>query len=112
MNQVDFVGFALTEAQCEAIVWLRRHNGDGLFDRDGVLLAAGERAPFTRSTWNALASAGFVEFYNPAGKGRGRMRLTAKADKVPDVSQRVLDVRQACMCPHPMDDGFETEVQP
>jgi hypothetical protein len=109
MNRIDFVGFAPTDAQREAITWLRRHNGDGLFDRDGVLLAAGERAPFMRSTWNALAELGLVEFYNPTGKGRGRLRLTAKACDVPDVGQRVLDARQACMSPHPMDDGYGDE---
>ncbi|XUM19816.1 hypothetical protein ACRAVF_19315 [Bradyrhizobium oligotrophicum S58] len=53
----------LTEAQRAALRWLKAHNGDGVFDRDGVLLAAGERAPVMRSTWNALAEAGFVEFY-------------------------------------------------
>ncbi|WP_342711528.1 hypothetical protein AAFG13_06710 [Bradyrhizobium sp. B124] len=66
----------LTHAQREALRWLSEHNGDGCFDRNGVLLAAGELAPFMRSTWNALAAVGLVEFYNPAGKGRGRVRLT------------------------------------
>lgn len=67
----------LTKAQREALDWLRKHNGDGLFDRNGVVLAAGESAPVMRGTWNALRDAGLVEFYNPAGKGRGRLRLVA-----------------------------------
>ncbi|KRR21889.1 hypothetical protein [Bradyrhizobium retamae] len=66
----------LTQSQRDALKWLSEHNGDGVFDRNGVLLAAGELAPFVRSTWNALAALGLVQFYNPAGKGRGRLRLT------------------------------------
>lgn len=66
----------LTNSQRDALKWLAEHNGDGLFDNDGVLLAAGELAPFMRSTWNALGALGLVEFYSPAGKGRGRLRLT------------------------------------
>lgn len=53
----------LTEAQRAALRWLREHNGDGLFDKCGVLVAAGERAPVMRSTWNLLRDARFVEFY-------------------------------------------------
>ncbi|MBX9875008.1 MAG: hypothetical protein K2X84_09135, partial [Beijerinckiaceae bacterium] len=62
--------------------WLRKHGGDGIFDRNGVLLAAGESAPFMRATWNALRDAGLVEFYNPTGKGRGRCRLVGPACEV------------------------------
>lgn len=69
----------MTKAQKEALAWLSAHNGDGLFDRKGVLLAAGESAPFMRSTWNALRDLGLVEFYKPTGKGRGRCRLTQGA---------------------------------
>jgi hypothetical protein len=29
-----------------------------------------------RSTWNALGALGLVQFYNPAGKGYGRVKLT------------------------------------
>lgn len=62
-----------------ALDWLRERGGDGVFDRNGVVLASGERAPFMRSTWNALCDLGIVEFYNPTpGKGRGRVRLTSK----------------------------------
>lgn len=66
----------LTKPQADALKWLADHNGDGVFDRTGVLLAAGELAPFMRSTWNALAGLGLIEFYKPTGKGRGRARLT------------------------------------
>lgn len=69
----------MTNAQAAALKWLREHTGDGVFDRYGVLLAAGESAPVMRSTWNALRDLGLVEFYNPAGKGYGRCRLTARA---------------------------------
>ena len=50
----------LTKAQRDALQWLAEHNGDGVFDRYGVLLAAGELAPVMRSTWNALAALGLV----------------------------------------------------
>jgi hypothetical protein len=66
----------LTKAQGEALRWLADRNGDGCFDNNGVLLAGGELAPVMRSTWNALRDVGLIEFYNPAGKGRGRARLT------------------------------------
>lgn len=54
----------MTKAQEQALKWLREHNGDGLFDRCGVLVAAGERAPVMRATWNKLRDAGLIEFYN------------------------------------------------
>lgn len=63
----------------QALDWLRKRGGDGMFDKNGVLLASGELAPFMRSTWNALRDLGLVEFYNPTGKGRGRVRLTQHA---------------------------------
>ena len=66
----------LTKAQKAALVWLHDRNGDGLFDVHGVAVAAGEIAPVMRSTWNGLKAHGAVEFYNPTGKGRGRLRLT------------------------------------
>lgn len=66
----------LTKAQKDAASWLRKRGGDGMFDRNGVALAAGETAPVTRMTWNALRDAGMIEFYNPCGRGRGRLRLT------------------------------------
>lgn len=69
----------MTPAQREALMWLREHNGDGVFDKHGVLLAAGERAPFTRSTWNALRDLGAVEMY---GTGRGRVRVAEKENAI------------------------------
>jgi hypothetical protein len=56
-----------------ALLWLRRRNGDGMFDRDGVLVASGERAPVMRATWNRLQKAGMVEEY----QDRRRLRVTA-----------------------------------
>lgn len=61
----------LTEAQRAALRWLREHNGDGVFDLNRVLLAAGESAPVMYTTWMKLAAAGFVEFY----QDRKRLRL-------------------------------------
>lgn len=51
---------ALTEACRAALKWLRQRNGTGVFDRDGVLLAAGGLAPFMRSTWNTLVARGLI----------------------------------------------------
>lgn len=67
-------GRTMTKAQAAALKWLFERGGDGIFDRHGVLLAAGESAPHTRSTWNALAAIGAVEFYSPTGRGRMRRR--------------------------------------
>lgn len=65
----------MTEAQHNAVKWLREHNGDGHFGgRGGTLMAAGEIAPFMRSTWNALEKLGAVEFYQE----RRRIRLICK----------------------------------
>lgn len=75
----------MNKAQSEALKWLREHNGDGLFDVHGVVVAAGEKAPFMRSTWNALRDAGAVEFYNNFGRGRGRLRLTQNG--LPDAAE-------------------------
>lgn len=66
----------MSEATTKALKWLAGRNADGCFDQNGVVLAGGQTAPFMRSTWNKLRDAGLVEFYNPAGKGRGRLRLT------------------------------------
>lgn len=64
------------KSMIEALSGLAKRGGDGCFNRGGVALAAGETAPHTRTTWNNLELIGLVEFYNPAGKGRGRLRLT------------------------------------
>ncbi|SCM73425.1 conserved hypothetical protein [uncultured Pleomorphomonas sp.] len=66
----------LTSAQRAALKWLADHSGDGLFDKNGVLLAGGETAPIMRGTWNRLAEGGYVEFYRPITSGRGRLRIT------------------------------------
>ena len=64
----------LTEAQRAARRWRKRHHGDGIFDNCGVLVAAGERAPHMRSTWNKLCLLRFVETYCD-GK---RLRIVAR----------------------------------
>lgn len=52
----------MTKAQEEALRWLRERNGTGVFEKPGasVLVAAGERAPTMRGTWNALRDLGHV----------------------------------------------------
>lgn len=62
-----------TVSMLAALKWLRNRNGDGVFDRNQVLTAAGERAPIMRSTWSKLEKAGLVEFY----LNRRRLRVTA-----------------------------------
>ena len=66
----------LTRAQKAALKWLVNRNGDGLFDRNNVLVAAGERAPVMRSTWSRLEKLGFVERYHHNNK---RLRVTSAA---------------------------------
>lgn len=56
-----------------------------MFDKNGVLLAMGERQGqdingkegFMRSTWNALRDAGLVEYYEPSPRTKvKRVRVT------------------------------------
>lgn len=63
---------AITGPQKSALLWLRNRSGDGVFDRNQVLNAAGERAPYMRSTWSNLEREGLVERYL---NGR-RLRIT------------------------------------
>lgn len=70
------VADTLTTSMKDALSWLAKRGGDGCFDLNGVALAAGQSAPFMRSTWNNLEQARLIEFYKPTGKGRGRLRLT------------------------------------
>jgi hypothetical protein len=67
----------LTGSQKSALKWLINHSGDGLFDKNGVLTAAGERAGVMRSTWNALIKAGLAEKYN-----KKRLRVTEQGKAV------------------------------
>lgn len=66
----------MTTSQGKALKWLFDRGADGIFDIHGIVIAHGEIAPITRSTWNALRDLGYIEFYNPTGKGRGRLRIT------------------------------------
>lgn len=54
----------MTSSQKRALQWLTERGGTGVFDRNGVLLAAGETAGdgkgFMRSTWNALRDLGLL----------------------------------------------------
>lgn len=67
----------LTDAQKSALLWLRLRNGGGVFDKNGVLLAAGERAPVMRGTWKALLTAGMV--WKPS---RNRLAVTMQGELV------------------------------
>lgn len=67
-----------TAAMWGAFVWLKNRNGDGVFDKNHVLVAGGEKAPVMRSTWNKLAADGLLEFY----EGKKRIRLTDAAKAI------------------------------
>lgn len=74
-----------TVRQIAALKWLAARGGDGVFDKNGVLLAMGERQGFNinmkegfmRSTWNGLRDAGLVEYYEPSSRTKvKRVRVT------------------------------------
>ncbi len=69
-----------TPSMLSALLWLKNRNGDGVFDRNQVLTAAGERAPIMRSTWSKLESDGLVERY----LNNRRLRIT-NAGKLVDL---------------------------
>lgn len=71
-----------TDAQLAALKWLRNRNGDGVFDRNQVLVASGERAPVMRSTWSRLEGFGLIERY----LNNRRARLT-EAGRAVDLSR-------------------------
>jgi hypothetical protein len=79
---------AITRSQAFALRWLVERHGDGVFDKNGIALAAGQTAPVMRSTWNRLRDHGLVEFYNPAAKGYGRLRVTAAGQALREVDRR------------------------
>lgn len=62
----------ITKAGLSALLWLRNRNYDGVFDRNQVLVAGGEKAPVMRGTWTKLEKAGVVELYHD----RRRVRVT------------------------------------
>lgn len=67
-----------TPSMLAALKWLRNRNGDGVFETNNqVVLAAGERAPVMRSTWNKLVAEGLVEFY-----AKRRLRVTPQGQAV------------------------------
>jgi 5-methylcytosine-specific restriction endonuclease McrA len=75
----------LTSAQRAALKWFTDRGGDGVFDLNGVLLAAGESAPHTRATWNALRDRGRgrdVRQAPHAGEGlKGEPAVSARGSK-------------------------------
>ena len=60
------------KAHKSALLWLKNRNGDGVFDRNGILVAGGERGPYMRATWKRLEENGYVERY----LGNKRLRIT------------------------------------
>lgn len=60
-----------TPSQLAALKWLRNRNADGVFDKFGVLVAAGECAPVRRRTWGRLSAYGYTEIYS-----KRRLRVT------------------------------------
>lgn len=71
----------ITEAQRRALRWLHNRGGEGMFNKQQVLLAQGELAGVMRSTWNALADAKPPCVIYSANKGYKRVALT-EAGKV------------------------------
>lgn len=67
-----------TKAQLSALLWFRNRGGDGVFDKNQVLTARGERGPVMRSTWSRLESIGFVERY----MNNRRLRITDAGQRV------------------------------
>jgi hypothetical protein len=61
----------LTKSQKSALLWFRNRGGDGMFNYNGTLVAAGQLAPVMRSTWNILRDQGLLESYS-----RLRLRVT------------------------------------
>lgn len=85
MSAIVMTAPTLTPAQRGALKWLALRNGDGLFDKNGVLVAACESAPVRRSTWNKLIAYGLIEHYRPCHVGpggRGRLRITERGKAV------------------------------
>lgn len=71
-----------SDAMLAALKWLRARNGDGVFDRNQVLNAAGQRAGVMRATWTKLERLGLVERY----LNNRRLRVTP-AGHAADVSR-------------------------
>lgn len=64
----------MSESTRNALQWLKDHNGDGVFMRGNVVLAAGEVAPFRWVTWKSLIAEGKCEAYQVGKSRRIRVR--------------------------------------
>lgn len=64
-----------------AVRWLRERGGDAAVAMTAVggrvIMAQGERGPFTPATVRKLCEAGLAEYYDHGGRLKGRLRLTA-----------------------------------
>ncbi len=67
----------LTETQQRALKWLNEHNGSGILDRYGRLVAGGEVATqFHPTTWLRLVATGLVNGHE------GRLSLTVEGSVI------------------------------
>lgn len=74
----------LTQAQRGALKWLAMHNRDGAVERWGTIVAAGERSPVMRQTWEKLCELGLIEFYQKKKRARLTQVGTALALQIPE----------------------------
>lgn len=65
----------MTDAQREALIWLRERGGDASIQAGGAVLARGEVSPQAWRTWRSLIANGQIEEYRE-GKMR-RLRITS-----------------------------------
>jgi hypothetical protein len=77
----------VTKPQLAALLWLKNRNGDGVFDKNQVLIAGGEKAPVMRATWNILESLKMVELYS--NKRRVRITEFGRSVGTKDVTESV-----------------------
>jgi hypothetical protein len=63
----------ISPAQRKALRFLNDRNGEGVIDRYGRLMCAGEVGKFMPDTWLRLMTAGLVK-----AAGRNRLRITPK----------------------------------
>ena len=65
----------VSASQKSALLWLKNRGGDGVFQKNNLLCAAGEIAPVMRTTWRKLQSASLMESHAPR-----RVRLTRQGN--------------------------------
>ena len=77
---------SVTPAQASALQWLKDRGGTGVWDRERVMLASGERAAVMHTTWTSLVRDGLL---SRDGK---RFTVTAAGQNMPAVEpSRTID---------------------